>query len=72
MAKLLDRQLEAVEVGPTFDQMDSIDDLLSAIQQAEGAGFQRVGLKFRPGWDLPVVRAVCQAYPEAVLHIDGE
>ena len=72
LAKLLDGQFEAVEVGPTFDQMDSIDDLLSAIQQAEGAGFQRVGLKFRPGWDIQMVNFVRQEFPVLPVHIDCE
>jgi o-succinylbenzoate synthase len=52
--------------------MDSIDDLLIAIQQAEGAGFQRVGLKFRPGWDIQMVNFVRQEFPVLPVHIDCE
>lgn len=72
LAKLLGGELEAVEVGPTFDQMESIDDLLAAIQRAEAAGFQRVGLKFRPGWDVQMVNFVRQDFPVLPMHIDCE
>ena len=59
-ARLQDRPLhqllggcrEAVEVGAAFDQMASIDELLAAIGQAVDAGYARVELKFRPGWDV--------------------
>jgi O-succinylbenzoate synthase len=33
-------------------------------------GFARVKLKFRPGWDLPMLRAVRAAFPRHTFHID--
>ncbi len=60
----------AVTVGEDFGVMDSVDALLDRVGEALAAGFRRVKLKFRPGWDLPMVRAVRAAYPDAVLHID--
>src|SRR5207253_10083783 len=33
-------------------------------------GFPRVKLKFRPGWDLPMLRAVRRAFPQQTFHID--
>lgn len=72
LSKLLDGQAEAVQVGPTFDEMESIDDLLMAIHNATAAGFQRVGLKFRPGWDVQMVNFVRQEFPVLPVHIDCE
>jgi o-succinylbenzoate synthase len=72
LAKLLGGELEAVEVGPTFDQMETIDELLSAMARCEAAGFQRVGLKFRPGWDVQMVNFVRQEFPILPIHIDCE
>lgn len=59
-----------VVVGADFGVADSLDILLGQVGAAVAAGFARVKLKFRPGWDLPMVRAVRQAFPDAVLHID--
>jgi o-succinylbenzoate synthase len=59
-----------VWVGADFGVQDTIDELLAKVGQAVAAGFRRVKLKFRPGWDLPMVRAVRQAFLETVLHID--
>jgi O-succinylbenzoate synthase len=59
-----------VPVGADFGVMDSIDELIAAIEPAVAEGFPRVKLKFRPGWDLPMLRAVRQAFPLQTFHID--
>ncbi len=59
-----------VTVGADFGIMDSVSALLQEIGQAVKAGFQRVKLKFRPGWDLAMLRAVRTAFPDTVFHID--
>lgn len=68
--KLLGGQSPEVTVGADFGVMDSIDELVGKVGEALAAGFQRVKLKFRPGWDIPMVRAVRAKYPDAVLHVD--
>lgn len=60
----------AVDVGADFGIMDSIDDLLAAIGGAVKSGFKRIKLKFRPGWDLDMLRAVRGRFPDQVFHID--
>lgn len=59
-----------VTVGADFGVADSLDALLDDIRQAVAQGFRRIKLKFRPGWDLPMLRAVRQAFPDTVFHID--
>jgi len=59
-----------VTVGADFGVQDTIDELVDKVGRAVAAGFLRVKLKFRPGWDLPMIRAVRQAFPQTVLHID--
>ncbi|MEK6237459.1 MAG: o-succinylbenzoate synthase [Planctomycetales bacterium] len=61
---------ETVEVGADFGVMDSIDDLLQAMGTAFDEGFRRVKLKFRPGWDLMMLRAVRTEFPDQLIHID--
>jgi O-succinylbenzoate synthase len=60
----------AVDVGADFGIMDSIDDLLTSIGTAVEAGFKRIKLKFRPGWDLPMLGAVRNRFPDQTFHID--
>ena len=61
---------QMVEVGADFGVMDSLDQLLDAVGQAVDAGFARIKLKFRPGWDLEMLRAVRSQHPEHPVHID--
>ncbi len=59
-----------IPIGADFGVTDSIDDLLSNIGGAVSRGFPRIKLKFRPGWDLPMIQAVRNAFPEPTIHID--
>ena len=59
-----------IPVGADFGVMDSIDDLLEAVGKAVAEGFPRVKLKFRPGWDLPMLAAVRRQHPDHTFHID--
>ncbi len=61
---------QEITVGADFGVMDSLDDLLDAVGQAVEAGFPRVKLKFRAGWDLPMLRAVRSQHPNYTFHID--
>jgi O-succinylbenzoate synthase len=70
VAQLLGGTREAFPVGADFGVMDSIDDLVKAVDGAIAKKFRRIKLKFRPGWDLPMLRAVRQAFPKATIHID--
>jgi o-succinylbenzoate synthase len=61
---------DTVEVGADFGVMDSLDLLLEAIRGAVAAGFKRIKLKYRPGWELDMVAAVRRAFPDTVFHVD--
>lgn len=63
---------DSVEVGPTFDRMASIDDLIVSIAQAVDAGFSRVKLKLRPGWDINMVDFVRKEFATLALVVDCE
>ncbi len=59
-----------VTVGADFGVMDHPEQIYPLVEQAVAEGFARVKLKFRPGWDLPVVQEVRRRFPQLVLHID--
>ena len=68
--KLIGGVSPTVNVGADFGVMESLDSLLQEIGKARDAGFQRVKLKFRPGWDLDMVAAARRAFPTMTFHID--
>ena len=68
--RLLGATRDQVPVGADFGVMDSFDDLLRAIAGAVDQKFPRVKLKFRPGWDVPMLSAVRRQFPTQVFHID--
>ncbi len=68
--KLIGATREEVVVGADFGVTDDIDDLLKSVGEAVDAKFPRVKLKYRPGWDLDMLRAVRQQHPDHPIHID--
>jgi O-succinylbenzoate synthase len=67
---LLGATRRSVTVGADFGIMDSIDDLLEAVDGAVAQRFPRIKLKFRPGWDVEMLAAVRDIAPEHPIHID--
>jgi O-succinylbenzoate synthase len=61
---------DEVAVGADFGVLDSIDELLPCVDDAVAQKFPRIKLKFRPGWDLPMLRAVRERHPTHPIHID--
>ncbi|HEX3175715.1 MAG TPA: o-succinylbenzoate synthase [Methylomirabilota bacterium] len=61
---------DTVAVGADFGIQDSLDVLIGKIQGAIDAGFPRIKLKFRPGWDTDMVAAVRTTFPKFTFHID--
>ena len=61
---------DRVAVGADFGVQDSLDALMAKIQGAIDAGFPRIKLKFRPGWDVDMVAAVRSTFPDFAFHVD--
>ena len=55
----------AVGVAP------SVDALLAEVADHVAAGYRRVKLKVRPGWDVEPVRAVRSAWPDLPVGVDA-
>jgi o-succinylbenzoate synthase len=60
----------AIPLNSTLGAQSSIEELLKQVGEAFQIGCQQVTLKFRPGWDLEMVRAVRQAFPTEPISID--
>ncbi len=68
--ELLGAKREVVPVGDDYGVADRVEELLEKIAWSVGAGFPRIKLKYRPGWDLGMLRRVRAEFPTAVFHID--
>jgi O-succinylbenzoate synthase len=56
--------------GADFGVQDTIDELLELIQGAVDAGYPRIKLKVKHGWDIEMLKAVRSAFPDPVIHVD--
>lgn len=72
LPKMLGAVRNAVELGATFDRMDSHEAFLNGIQAAFEAGYVRVKLKMRPGWDIRMLEAVRREFPSQDFLVDVE
>jgi o-succinylbenzoate synthase len=63
-------QARAIPLSTTQGVMSSIDELLDAIRLSFELGYHSVALKFRPGWDLQMVRAVRQVFAVEPIAVD--
>lgn len=68
--RLLGGRRNEVEVGADFGIMESVDLLIRTIAEAVEQGFPRVKLKYRPGWELEMIRAVRREFPRLPIHVD--
>jgi O-succinylbenzoate synthase len=59
-----------VACGADIGVLDSIEDLLREIDLAMEAGYERLKLKYRPGWELDMLEAVRNRFPDIVIHVD--
>lgn len=60
-----------VACGVSIGIQDSVDELLELIATEVAAGYQRVKIKIKPGWDAEVVRAVRRRFPAVPLMVDA-
>jgi o-succinylbenzoate synthase len=61
-----------VAAGVSVGIMDSIPELLAAVESYLDAGYLRIKLKIEPGWDVEAVRAVRERFgDEVLLQVDA-
>jgi O-succinylbenzoate synthase len=60
-----------IPCGVSIGVQDSVDQLLRKIDVELKAGYQRIKMKIKPGWDIDVVREVRRAFPKTPLMADA-
>ena len=60
-----------ISCGVSIGIQDSVDQLLDKIEAEVDAGYQRIKMKIKPGWDVDVLRQVRQRFPRIQLMADA-
>jgi O-succinylbenzoate synthase len=60
-----------IPCGVSIGIQDSVDQLLGKIETELNAGYQRIKMKIKPGWDVDVVREVRKRFPSIKLMADA-
>jgi o-succinylbenzoate synthase len=69
--KLIGGVRDRIDCGVSIGIQSSIDKLLAKIAREIDAGYRRIKIKIKPGWDVEVVRQVRQAFPKILLMGDA-
>jgi O-succinylbenzoate synthase len=69
--KLLGGTRAEISCGVSIGIKDSLDELVSVVRKELAAGYQRIKIKIRPGWDVNAVARVRQEFPRIRLMVDA-
>jgi O-succinylbenzoate synthase len=71
LSRLLGGVRESIPCGVSLGIQPSIPELLSIIERELAAGYQRIKLKCKPGWDIEVFDRVRNRWPGITLSCDA-
>jgi O-succinylbenzoate synthase len=71
LSQLLGGVREIIPCGVSIGIQSSIPELLDVIEREVGAGYQRIKLKCKPGWDVEVFERVRHKFPGITLSCDA-
>ena len=71
LSRLLGGVRDIIPCGVSLGIQKTIPDLLAVIEKELAAGYQRIKLKCKPGWDVQVFEAVRNRFPGITLSCDA-
>ena len=69
--KLLGGTRTEIACGVSIGIQDSVEQLLEKIDTEVTAGYQRIKVKIRPGWDVNVIERIRARWPRILLSCDA-
>lgn len=69
--KHLGGSLTEIPCGVSIGIQDSVEQLLEKIETELAAGYQRIKVKIKPGWDVSVIESIRQRWPKILLSCDA-
>jgi o-succinylbenzoate synthase len=71
LAKLLGGSRETIDCGVSIGIQPTMEKQLAEVEKEVAAGYQRIKLKCKPGWDVKMLDAVRNRWPEIELSVDA-
>jgi len=71
LARLIGGVRETIPCGVSLGIRESVAELLETIEKELQAGYQRIKLKCKPGWDVKVFDQVRKRWPSILLSCDA-
>jgi len=69
--RLLGGSRKEIACGVSIGIQDSVEQLLEKIESELAAGYQRIKVKVKPGWDVAVLARIRKRWPKIVLSCDA-
>ena len=60
-----------IPCGVSIGIQNSVEELIGKIEGELAAGYQRIKMKIKPGWDVDVIRRIRERFPETPLMADA-
>jgi len=71
LSKVLGGTRDRIASGVSIGIQDSLDQLMAKIEKELSAGYQRIKIKIKPGWDLDAVERVRKTFGPIPLQVDA-
>ncbi|HWP99538.1 MAG TPA: o-succinylbenzoate synthase [Vicinamibacterales bacterium] len=71
LARLLGGVRDAIESGVSIGIQPSIDELAAVVERELAAGYRRIKIKIKPGWDVAPVEALRRRFGAVPLMVDA-
>ena len=71
LAKALGGTRDRIASGVSVGIQDTLDDLAAKIERELAAGYRRVKIKIKPGWDVSAVETVRRRFGAILLMVDA-
>ena len=68
---LLGGTLREIPCGVSIGIQDSVEQLMAKIDTELAAGYRRIKIKVKPGWDIRVLKRIRSRWPEITLSVDA-
>jgi len=69
--KLLGGTRKEIVCGVSIGIQDTVEQLLNKIETELAAGYQRIKVKVKPGWDVRVLARIRERWPDILLSCDA-
>jgi len=71
LSKVLGGTRDRIASGVSIGIQDSLDQLLEKVDRELAAGYQRIKIKIKPGWDIDAVERIRKKFGQIGLQVDA-